>query len=391
MLISATAVLPAVSGADVFNIATSGEVKDQYQEQNDECVRSTNAVPIWTEFIPTMKKLVRVEVKATQAYEESPPLTMEIHKPLGHLLPYKKLPLFDIPNTPFLISFDIPDIEMVPGDKYYIMAYYEGTGEDAYYGAGGDKYPKGDSDRGRSWDWSFSTFAGAENNPPSAPDIDGPTSGKEGKEYEYKFKSVDPEGDDIHYCIDWGDGSSEICIGPFPSGSTASARHTWTTQGTYTIKAKAKDIHDAESDWATLEVTIPKNKVSDESSPISNRPPRKPSRPVGEKRGYVGSEYRYSTSTTDPDGDDVFYLFSYGDGTNSGWNGPYASGQTVTVINKWDRRGIYLVRAKAKDKYGAESLWSDPLIIRMPMYKTTGLYVLLETVLKGDAGLFSII
>jgi hypothetical protein len=115
-------------------------------------------------------------------------------------------------------------------------------------------------------------------------------------------------------------------------------------------------------------LTLPVASTLIEKSPedFPNRPPRKPSRPVGEKRGKVGTEYRYSTSAIDPDGDQVFYLFSFGDGTTSGWTGPYASGQTGKVINKWDRRGIYFVRAKAKDIYEAESPWSDPLIVRMP-------------------------
>jgi DNA relaxase NicK len=38
-------------------------------------------------------------------------------------------------------------------------------------------------------------------------------------------------------------------------------KHTWNEKGTYNITAKAKDIHDFESDWGKLEVTMPKNKV----------------------------------------------------------------------------------------------------------------------------------
>ena len=35
----------------------------------------------------------------------------------------------------------------------------------------------------------------------------------------------------------------------------------WSEEGEYIVKAKAKDPYGAESDWATLEVTVPKNKV----------------------------------------------------------------------------------------------------------------------------------
>ncbi len=97
------------------------------------------------------------------------------------------------------------------------------------------------------------------NEPPTAPDIEGPPSGKPGVEYTYGFCSTDPDGDDIFYCIDWGDGSGEICIGPYSSGICATATHTWSEQGTYIIKAKAKDIYDAESELSTLDVTMPIN------------------------------------------------------------------------------------------------------------------------------------
>ncbi len=43
------------------------------------------------------------------------------------------------------------------------------------------------------------------------------------------------------------------------SGEKAKIFHTWAEQGTYIIKAKAKDISDYESEWGTLKVTMPKN------------------------------------------------------------------------------------------------------------------------------------
>ena len=35
--------------------------------------------------------------------------------------------------------------------------------------------------------------------------------------------------------------------------------HTWDEEGTFIVQAKAKDIFDAESEWGTLEVTMPLN------------------------------------------------------------------------------------------------------------------------------------
>ena len=98
-------------------------------------------------------------------------------------------------------------------------------------------------------------------NPPDAPDIDGPPSGITGIEYEYTFNSIDPDGEDVYYYIDWGDDTFDDWFGPFASGTDATASHIWDEDGEYTIKTKAKDIYDLESDWATLTVTMPRNKA----------------------------------------------------------------------------------------------------------------------------------
>lgn len=99
------------------------------------------------------------------------------------------------------------------------------------------------------------------NQPPSAPNIDGPTSGKTGTKYDYTFTSIDPNGDQISYYIDWDDGTIEDWFGPFDSGDPQTVSHTWNEDGTYTISARAKDTHGAQSVWGTLIVTMPRNKV----------------------------------------------------------------------------------------------------------------------------------
>jgi len=103
------------------------------------------------------------------------------------------------------------------------------------------------------------TITSGENQPPSIPIITGPTSGMIKTSYNYTLNSTDPDGDDITYLIDWGDGDTDIASGE--SNEEVTLKHTWSSQGNYIIKAKAKDVHGAESDWATLEVSMPKNKA----------------------------------------------------------------------------------------------------------------------------------
>ena len=99
------------------------------------------------------------------------------------------------------------------------------------------------------------------NNPPEKSIINGPNKGKTGTIMYYTFYSSDPDGDDLYYCVDWGDGAGEICLGLFPSNTYVNESHIWDEKGTYIIKAKAEDIYGLISPEATLEVTMPKNKV----------------------------------------------------------------------------------------------------------------------------------
>jgi len=97
------------------------------------------------------------------------------------------------------------------------------------------------------------------NDPPNKPSIDGETSGKAGQSYDYNFLTTDVDGNNIWYYIEWGDDTNTGWLGPYSSGEQITKSHTWNDKDTYTIRCKAKDVYDEESDWAYLEVTMPKN------------------------------------------------------------------------------------------------------------------------------------
>ncbi|RLI62889.1 MAG: hypothetical protein DRO67_06670 [Candidatus Asgardarchaeum californiense] len=98
---------------------------------------------------------------------------------------------------------------------------------------------------------------------------------------------------------------------------------------------------------------------------ISN-PPDKPSRPNGETVVKVGKTYIYTTTVVDPDGDQIYYKWDWGDGNISDWIGPYTSGEVINESHAWEKKGVYGVRVKAKDTHGLESEWSEPLTISVP-------------------------
>jgi len=85
--------------------------------------------------------------------------------------------------------------------------------------------------------------------------------------------------------------------------------------------------------------------------------PNKPATPDGPSSDKVGETYTYTSSCTDPDGDQIYYLFDWGDGTDSGWIG------IGEASHKWTENGNYDIRVIAKDIHDFESYWSDPLTV----------------------------
>jgi photosystem II stability/assembly factor-like uncharacterized protein len=101
------------------------------------------------------------------------------------------------------------------------------------------------------------------NQAPDAPIIEGPLTGTAGTQYDYTFKAFDFESDDIvEFVVDWGDGTpDETITGPFAAGEEATASHTWSNQGTFTITATAEDTEGGVSDEGSLEIVMPRNKA----------------------------------------------------------------------------------------------------------------------------------
>ena len=114
--------------------------------------------------------------------------------------------------------------------------------------------------------------------------------------------------------------------------------------------------------WAV----IPVGRVT--TQPPPNNPPDKPSL-FGPTSGNSGTEYTFSSNTSDLDGDQVYYQFDWDDGTTSYWQGPFVSGTLVEESHSWADKGIYSVRVKAKDDFSGESDWSDPLIMTITKNK----------------------
>jgi hypothetical protein len=99
------------------------------------------------------------------------------------------------------------------------------------------------------------------NNPPAKPILTGLDRGVINQVYNLSVVTTDPDGEDVYYFIEWGDGQVDEWVGPYNSGVTVEITHQWNKKGTYTIKAKAKDIHGTESNWGTTSVIMPTDYV----------------------------------------------------------------------------------------------------------------------------------
>jgi outer membrane protein assembly factor BamB len=104
-------------------------------------------------------------------------------------------------------------------------------------------------------------------------------------------------------------------------------------------------------------------------------PPDIPSKPDGPISGITQVAYTYSTVSSDPDGDDIYYGWDWnGDDEVDEWSNAISSGETHTTSHIWELNGIYNVKVKAKDEYEGESDWSESLqveIIAPPLVQTS--------------------
>ncbi|MDD2890436.1 MAG: PKD domain-containing protein [bacterium] len=192
-------------------------------------------------------------------------------------------------------------------------------------------------------------------NKPNAPN--GPLTGYAGTSVTFTAVTTDPDGDNISYEFEWGDGSQNGYSNQVSSGSQGQFSHTYSSGGTFNVKASARDVHGCPSDWSGIaQITI--------SGGGGNNAPYTPSTPTGATTGNINTPYDFSSSAAnpaDPDGDNVAIRFDWnGDGTDiSPWSSFVSSGTSVPMSHSWSTANTYYVKAQTKDINGATSGWSS--------------------------------
>jgi len=211
--------------------------------------------------------------------------------------------------------------------------------------------------------WQFTTME-QPNLPPDPPSYPIPEDGATGIDInpELSIYVSDPNGDLLD--VFFYDASDDDVIGfdgNVESGTRAST--VWSDLEYLTDYSWYVIVYDGE-------FFVQSDIYSFTTGDDSNQPPETPSIPDGLLEIYAGYEWEYHTSTTDPEGHNVFYTWDWGDEI-SGWIGPYASGEQVIESHLWDNTGTYEIKVKAKDdpnndgdpSDGLESGWSDSILV----------------------------
>jgi hypothetical protein len=83
-----------------------------------------------------------------------------------------------------------------------------------------------------------------------------------------------------------------------------------------------------------------------------NQPPNIPDI-NGPNNGNPEIEYTFCITPIDPDGDNLYLKWDWDDGENSGWGGPFESGEEICDSHIWNDRGEYTITVSLKDDNGA--------------------------------------
>lgn len=95
-----------------------------------------------------------------------------------------------------------------------------------------------------------------------------------------------------------------------------------------------------------------------------NSPPEIPEKPDGPSEGVQYGELTFSTSTTDPEGEQIRYGWDFDeDDVVDKWTNFYNSGETVYVSHTWEETGEYDIKVIAEDLNNRQSGWSEPLTV----------------------------
>ncbi|PNX51128.1 MAG: hypothetical protein BV456_04325 [Thermoplasmata archaeon M8B2D] len=203
------------------------------------------------------------------------------------------------------------------------------------------------------------------------------TYGYEKNDYCWGMCSADNDGFALGICLNWGslfedadisiietdeEGNIEWISDFENEGHQETRSINPTNDGGYIVGGMTStDFGDPECDAILYKI-----------NPFDNEQPTKPAITGGHK-GKPDKEYTFTASSSDPDGQKIFYMWDWGDGNYSEWL------DTTKATYSWATEDNFEIRVLVKDFYGYESEWSDPFAFSTPKSKTVNpIYWLFE-------------
>jgi len=210
--------------------------------------------------------------------------------------------------------------------------------------------PKYDAYR---WTSYLSAFGNIYSNvPPEKPIVlNNNSNGTVDVSYIFEFKVIEPDVNPFRLFIDWGDGSITSDELQSASDEKMYRFHSYKSKGVYDIKVWAVDVLNVSSDVLNINFNIDNTKPS--TPTIS-----------GPSTARSGEEITIKVRSTDLEQEEIYYRVWWHDGTNSGWDGPYKSGETIDfshTYNKIDHNPI--IQVESKDNFGGVSDFGLHIIV----------------------------
>ena len=103
---------------------------------------------------------------------------------------------------------------------------------------------------------------------------------------------------------------------------------------------------------------------------FTTKSPCVPSKPIidGPTHGTIGVEYNYTFNST-YECDYLIYTINWGDDSPVEYIGPYLQGIEVNASHIWNKKGTYIIKARAEDEFGYFGPWSE-FTVTMPRDKS---------------------
>jgi hypothetical protein len=154
--------------------------------------------------------------------------------------------------------------------------------------------------------------------------------------------------------FDWGDGTNSSWLQLEQNQTSITETHHWDMVGSYQLHVRYKSENAPYGIWSDAMLVEISTYTNDDV-------PYTPVWHTGKIQGFNDTLYTYSASTADPNGYQVCYRFDFGNGTFSEWTPFVPSGISSYLSSAWQAPGVYVVSSQAKNQFGLESAWSEPV------------------------------